>query len=244
MSKLKVLDLFSGIGGFSLGLERTSGFSTVAFCEIEEFPRKVLAKHWPEVPQYEDVTTADFRHLKSVDMVTAGFPCQDASLAGKGAGLAGERTRLFWHILRTVRMVGQPKLLLENVAALLDRGMGAVLGALAQIGYDAEWHCIPSSYVGGWSKRDRVWIYANPNNEHSQGSVQGPIFNQSDLSREPSRMAEGWPGRSNLPTPRFSRKSNAVPNRVDRTKAIGNAVDPVIPELIGNAILAAEGETS
>jgi len=244
MSKLKVLDLFSGIGGFSLGLERTGGFETVAFCEIEEFPRKVLAKHWPEVPQYEDVTTSDFRHLKSVDMVTAGFPCQDASFAGKGAGLAGERTRLFWHILRTVRMVGQPKLLLENVAALLDRGMGTVLGALAQIGYDTEWHCIPSSYVGGWSKRDRVWIYANSNNEHSQGSVQKPIFKQPDLSWKHSRMVERWPGRSNLPAPRFAGKSNAIPSRVDRTKAIGNAVDPVIPELIGNAILAAERNAS
>jgi DNA (cytosine-5)-methyltransferase 1 len=237
MEKIKVLDLFSGIAGFSLGLERTGKFETVAFCEKEDFPKSVLSKHWPEVPIYEDVTTADFRHIEAVGLVTAGFPCQDASFAGPGAGIAGERTRLFWHVLRAVRMVGQPKLLLENVAALLNRGMEVVLGALAQIGYDAEWHCIPSSYVGGWSKRDRVWIYANPNDEHGQGSVQGPILNQSDLSRKPSRMAERWPGRSNLPTPRFAGKSNAVSKRVDRTEAIGNSVDPTIPNIWGEVII-------
>lgn len=163
--KLRVLDLFSGIGGMSLGLERTGGFETVAFCEIEEFPRRVLAKHWPEVPQYDDVTTADFSDLGPVDLVTAGFPCQDISLAGKGAGLAGERSGLFWHILRAVRVVGRPRLLLENVAALLDRGMGSVLGALAQVGYDAEWHCIQACDVGLPHKRERVFITAHPDCE-------------------------------------------------------------------------------
>lgn len=94
--KLRVLDLFSGIGGFSLGLERTGGFETVAFCEIGEFPRKVLAKHWPEVPCYHDVTklTADIlrRDGISIDVITGGFPCQDISTAGKQAGM-GELTR-------------------------------------------------------------------------------------------------------------------------------------------------------
>lgn len=162
MTKLRVLDLFSGIGGFSLGLERTGGFETVAFCEIEKFPRKVLRKHWPEVPIYEDIAMADFGPIGPVDLVTAGFPCQDISLAGQGAGLAGARSGLFWHILRAARMVGQPRLLLENVAALLGRGMGSVLGALAQVGYDAEWHCIPASAVGAPHRRDRLWILADP----------------------------------------------------------------------------------
>ena len=126
MDKLRLLDLFSGIGGFSLGLERTGGFETVAFCEIEEFPRKVLKKHWPEVPQYEDIR--ELHYGAPVDVVTAGFPCQDISLAGKGAGIAGERSRLFWHVVRTICMVGRPLVMLENVAALLNRGMGTVLG--------------------------------------------------------------------------------------------------------------------
>ena len=102
--KLRVLDLFSGIGGFSLGLERTGGFETVAFCEIEPFPRRVLAKHWPEVPQYDDVRTLTAARLAAdgiaVDVITGGFPCQDISLAGKGAGLAGSRSGLWSEIAR------------------------------------------------------------------------------------------------------------------------------------------------
>src|SRR5688572_15082044 len=88
--KLKLLDLFSGIGGFSLGLERTGGFETVAFCEIDPFCRRVLAKHWPHVRQYEDVRELTARQLEAdgiaVDVICGGFPCQDISYAGKGAG--------------------------------------------------------------------------------------------------------------------------------------------------------------
>jgi DNA (cytosine-5)-methyltransferase 1 len=167
MSKLKVLDLFSGIGGFSLGLERTGGFETVAFCEIEEFPRKVLTKHWPEVPIYEDVTKLPFHleRVQSAEVVTAGFPCQDVSYAGKGAGLAGKRSGLWWHVRRTLRLVRPRLALLENVAALLDRGMGQVLGSMAAIGYDAEWHSVPLAAHGACHRRDRVCILAYPEDE-------------------------------------------------------------------------------
>jgi len=158
----QVLDLFSGAGGMSLGLERACGFATAAFCEIEPFAQGILRKHWPGVPIYDDIATADFSALGPVDVVTAGFPCQDISFAGKGAGLAGERSGLFWHVIRTAGLVGWPKLLLENVAGLLNRGMGEVLGALAEVGYDAEWHCIPASAVGAPHRRDRVWIVADP----------------------------------------------------------------------------------
>jgi len=234
MNKLRVLDLFSGIGGFSLGLEK-SHFETVAFCEIDPYCRKVLAKHWPEIPIYEDVTKARFEEVGPVDMVTAGFPCQDISLAGQGAGLEGERSGLFWQILRTASVVGRPKLLLENVAALLDRGLCTVLGAMAQIGYDAEWHCIPACFVGAWTKRDRIWVYANPREKHVEGVGKGPIFEQSDLSREPARIFERWPGRSNLPQSRLAGTSDGLRNRLD---AIGNTIVPQIPEMIGYAILA------
>jgi hypothetical protein len=152
MARPKLLDLFSGIGGFSLGLER-AGFETVAFCEIDPAARRLLAARWPGVPQYDDIANADFSPVGPVDLVTAGFPCQDISSAGLRAGLSGSRSSLFWHVLRAICMVGRPRLLLENVAALLDRGMGDVLGALAEIGYDAEWHCIPASAVGAPHRR-------------------------------------------------------------------------------------------
>ena len=240
MTKLKVLDLFSGIGGFSLGLDRAGGFETVAFCEIEPFPRKVLAKHWPEVPCYEDVTTADFSTIGPVDLVTGGFPCQDISFAGKGAGLAGERSGLFWQIIRTVGMVGRPKLLLENVAGLLNRGMGPVLGALAQVGYDAEWDCISACSIGAWHKRDRIWIFAYPNDERCKGSPKKSLLGQQHLSGELVRGFEAWTGRQDLPASRVCNADDGVPSRIHRLKGLGNAVVPQIPELIGRAIMQAE----
>ncbi len=160
---LKVLDLFSGIGGFSLGLERTGGFETVAFCEIEEFPRRVLAKHWPGVPIHRDVRELKAEHVGAIDVICGGFPCQDISTAGKGAGLAGERSGLWREYARLVGELRPRFVIVENVAALLGRGLGTVLGDLAALGYDAEWHCIPASAVGAPHLRDRIWIVAYPN---------------------------------------------------------------------------------
>lgn len=150
--KLRLLDLFSGIGGFSLGLERSGGFRTVAFCEIEPFPRRVLAKHWPGVPIYHDIRTltADLlaRDGIGVDAICGGFPCQDISLAGKGAGIAGTRSGLWSEYARIVGELRPRVVVVENVTALLIRGLDRVLGDLAALGYDAQWHCIPASYVG------------------------------------------------------------------------------------------------
>jgi len=240
MSKLRVLDLFSGIGGFSLGLERTGRFETVAFCEVKDFPRNILSKHWPEVRQFDDVITADFRNVGPVDLVTAGFPCQDISFAGKGAGLAGERSGLFWHILRAVCLVGRPQLLLENVAALLDRGLGSVLGALAEVGYDTEWNCIPASAIGAPHVRDRIWISAHDRSQRKQGVIIKKISRQSAFSWcQDVRRAEELPQRSYLYPSQLCRSGDGISERLD---AVGNAVVPQIPELIGHAILESLGE--
>jgi DNA (cytosine-5)-methyltransferase 1 len=159
---LRVLDLFSGIGGFSLGLERTGGFKTVAFCEIEPYPRKVLAKHWPEVPCYHDVRELTADRLAAdgigIDVICGGFPCQDISVAGAGAGLAGERSGLWSEFARLIGELRPRFAIVENVSALLSRGLADVLGDLAALRYDAEWHCIPASAVGAPHRRDRIWI--------------------------------------------------------------------------------------
>ena len=234
MSKLRVLDLFSGIGGMSLGLERTGGFSTVAFCEIEPFPQKILAKHWPRVPIYGDVSTLGFN--EPVDLVTAGFPCQDISTAGKRAGLSGDNSSLFWHVIRTVCMVGRPKLLLENVAALLQRGMGDVCGALATVGYDAEWHCIPASAIGAPHRRDRVWIVADP--QRDQQSREKPCVGPfGRMGRLVKSMA--WNGGWETTLSALRGMDDGPSRSVDRTDCLRNAVVPQIPELIGYAILDA-----
>lgn len=166
---LQVLDLFSGIGGFSLGLERTGGFRTVAFCEIDPFCRKVLNKNWPKVPVYEDVRTLTARKLGEegiqVDAIAGGFPCQDISYAGSGAGLSGARSGLWSEFARLIGELRPKVIFVENVSALLTRGHGVVLSDLATLGYDAEWNCIPAACVGAEHERDRVWIVAYPNRE-------------------------------------------------------------------------------
>lgn len=243
--KLRLLDLFSGIGGFSLGLERTGGFETVAFCEIDLFCRQVLAKHWPEVECHEDVAVANFEHVGPVDVVAAGFPCQDVSVAGDvwglGAGLAGERSGLFWHVVRAIRLVGRPLVLLENVAALLDRGMGSVLGALATAGYDAEWNCFPAAAVGAPHSRDRTWIAAYPGEEGRQGYlVNWEAFSVSNASQV-AKLGEyraicGPEWASDFPNVSMG---DGLPGDVVRSTiaACGNSIVPKIPELIGRAIL-------
>ena len=172
---LRTLDLFSGIGGFSLGLERTGGFKTVAFCEIEDYPRRVLAKHWPGVPIYDDVRTLTAERLRAdgigVDVICGGFPCQDISVAGRRAGMEGARSGLWSEIARLAGELRPRLIIVENVAALLSgddgRWFGAVLGDLAALGFDAEWHCIPASALGAPHRRDRIWIVAYAANDRT-----------------------------------------------------------------------------
>lgn len=240
MTKLRVLDLFSGIGGFSLGLERTGGFETVAFCEIEEFPRRVLKKHWPEVPCYHDVRTLTSARLAEdgawPDAIIGGFPCQDISFAGKGEGLSGEQSGLWREFARLVGEVRPSIVIVENVSALLRRGLGDVLRDLAEIGYNAEWDCIPASFVGAPHNRDRIWIVAHP--ERDEQSWTQSCFGQI-----------GRMGRVEQPFPWDSTWQDAlsairgmddgIPRSVDRTDTLRNAVVPQIPEIIGRAIMAA-----
>jgi DNA (cytosine-5)-methyltransferase 1 len=182
---LRHLDLFAGIGGFSLGLERAGLTRPVGLVEIDPFCQRVLARHWPDAPIHGDVTTREFIEGEA-DVITAGFPCQDVSLAGKRAGLSGARSGLYRHVIRAVRLVRPRVALLENVAALLCGGMGAVLGDLAEVGYDAEWHCIPASAVGAPHRRDRVWIIAHPGGEQHEGD-RAPL--SGEIAAELSRAA-------------------------------------------------------
>jgi DNA (cytosine-5)-methyltransferase 1 len=164
--KHKVLDLFSGIGGFSLGLQNTGGFETVAFCEIEPYCHKVLKKHWQDVPIYNDIKELNYDTLQAdgiePTVITGGFPCQDISVAGRQEGIIGERSSLWSEYARLIRDVRPAWAIIENVSALRSKGLVLVLQNLSEIGYNAEWHCIPCSSIGGLHRRDRIWIIAYP----------------------------------------------------------------------------------
>jgi DNA (cytosine-5)-methyltransferase 1 len=236
----RLLDLFSGVGGFSLGLERTGGFKTVAFCEIDPFCRRVLAKHWPEVPCYDDIRELTAERLTAdgiaVDAICGGFPCQDISSAGKQAGLAGVRSRLWRAMARLIGEIRPSYVILENSSELLRLGAGEVFADLAALGFHIQWDCIPACAVGAPHGRDRIWIVAHAPQE--QGVHQPNIG--YEFRRWLSDNRDAW---VSCPWETSSAAvcgvDDGIPDRVDRTGALGNAVVPQIPELIGNAILAA-----
>lgn len=250
---MNVLDLFSGIGGFSLGLER-AGMRTIAFCEVNQFCQAILAKHWPGVPIFGDIRflsgnekgrvvywggpAREFRDIGPIDVICGGFPCQDISLAGEGAGIDGERSGLWREYARLVGELRPRYVIVENVAALLGRGIGRVLGDLASLGYDAEWHCIPASAVGLPHTRDRVWIVANHWGEREQGKPTPSLQGLYGIPwGENERRAADWRGRPNLHAPYLCGRGDGISERLD---ALGNAVVPQIPEIIGRAIIEAQ----
>jgi len=275
---LRVLDLFSGIGGFSLGLERTGGFETVAFCEYEDFPRRVLAKHWPDVPCFPDV-----RELKGsdidgpVDVICGGYPCQPFSTAGQRRGKEDDR-HLWPEFNRLVAELRPTWVIGENVAGHISMGLDDVLSDLEGQGYACRAFVIPACAVNAPHRRDRVWTVANRSQlqrngsgehwqpserqvpqsgkrggkkpladaERSRQSGQRKPVIASDCETQGKGKADhavavSKPGKW-CAEPNVGRVANGVPRRVDRLKALGNAVVPQIPEMIGYAILDAEKE--
>jgi DNA (cytosine-5)-methyltransferase 1 len=249
MGKLRVLDLFSGIGGFSLGLEKTGGFKTIAFCEIAKFQRKILQQHWPKTTIFTDVRNVGkykkvlLEQHGSIDVICGGFPCQDISRAGKGAGIEGEESGLWKNYLGLIETFKPRYVIIENVGRLLDRGLAAILKNLHAVGYDAEWHCIPAFYVGSPQERDRVWIVAYPMQPGQTGRRASGISwwgggegktGQDGRDRDAKEDVQFWT------EPDVGRVAYGVPDAVDRINSLGNAIVPQIAELIGHAILDAE----
>ena len=260
---MRVLDIFSGIGGFSLGLER-AGMKTVRFVEINPFCRRVLAKHWPDVPCDEDVTTAEFREGEA-DVICGGFPCQDVSRAGKRAGITGTDSGLYRELVRAVRLVRPRFAILENVSSLLGDGMGAVCGDLAESGYNLEWDCVPASACRAPHERDRIWIIAHAQSigrrEGREGRPPDSFSRVRDQTRrniadaQRARLSDRNAQTAREAQPEFAGENGAncwqawpdepalcgvddgPAHRVDRVRSLGNSLIPQIPEMIGRAIM-------
>ena len=225
--KLRVGELFAGIGGIGLGLERTGGFEVVWQVENNDYATKVLEKNWPDVTRHDDVCT--FPPEKGewdVDLITAGFPCQDISIAGKGEGLDGKKSGLFYEVIRIAGIIKPRWLLLENVSALLTRGVGEVLGEVASIcGSDntphfkrMEYHCLPAAVFGAPHRRDRFFLLADSYGD-ADSSDQGEA-EETDCLSEVNREegCSGVSGRAGDDT-KVLADSNDTGNRTPRCKA-------------------------
>jgi DNA (cytosine-5)-methyltransferase 1 len=228
--KFKVLSLFAGIGGFDLGLERTGGFETVAFCEIDPFCRRVLAKHWPEVPCYHDVRELTAERLEAdgiaADVVCGGFPCQPFSSASRGRRVATD----FWPEMRRVIGELRPRFVIaENVQRA---PIARAREHLEQLGYRGSVHNLTAARAGADHQRSRWWFCA-----YADDQSQLPLRVHAEVARV-QEVCRGLWGPENYA--RAIRVPDGVPYRMERIGRLGNAVLPIWPELIGRAILAAE----
>ena len=259
MKKLKLLDTFSGIGGFSYAAEKlVGGYETTQFVENDPYCQKVLNKHWPNVPIHDDITTFTAKPFQ-YDVVCGGFPCQSISQAGNREGITEtSRSGLWFQLIRTIRMVRPKYFILENVSAILANGLDIVLRDIYEAGlYECEWCCIPSSFVGACHQRDRWWLVAYPNSKQSSGTeseiqtrrIFSSSSNRSGNVTDPNsnRLQREVGSRLHRPTwrtqnirrlnknwrqyesqPCLRRGDDGLSNRVDRLKALGNAVVPQV----------------
>ena len=289
---MQVLDLFSGIGGFSLGLKR-AGMETIGFCEIDPFCRKVLAKHWPNVPIHTDIRGLDGKDYKGrAEIICGGFPCQPFSQAGKRRGTEDDRN-LWPEMLRIISEVRPTWVIGENVIGIVKMELDSILSDLEREGYQTRAFIIPACGIDAPHKRDRVWIIAHANSEgESDGPInEGPRPRQLELMADPNaglgavtqqavqagratiissskdvadseseRVQRLWSSGEQKPhtyggqklslcgserprpayweaEPGMGRVVDGIPNRVDRIKGLGNAVVPMVVEVIGNAIM-------
>ena len=252
---MKVLDLFSGIGGFSLGLER-AGMETVAFCENDKFCQKVLAKHWPGVPIHDNIEDLDGREYKgTIQLVCGGFPCQPYSVAGDQRGAADDRA-LWPEMLRVIREVEPVWIIGENVPGIINMELDNVLSDLEGEGYSCQTFVIPACGVDAKHKRDRVWIVAHTPSSRQPGQGEskhsgnqeahrkGQASHALDVSVRKERgaqscfrgVADGVSRWMDEPEG-IPRVIGKVPDRVHRLKALGNAVVPQVVEVLGKIIM-------
>ena len=263
MPAFRVGELFAGIGGFGLAAERC-GWRVVWASEIEPYARAVYRKNFPHVTLHGDITKLTKDQLEPVDVLTGGFPCQDISNAGKRKGIDGERSGLWREYARLIGELRPRYAIVENVGALAVRGLGRVLGDLATLGYDAEWHCIPASAVGVPQRRERLFIVAHPPRSGSpqvlhqdaldatrhHAGLDATCGNDANPDHQDCRARSlpvlGHANWSTIPDRERSGANDGLPDRLDhkRYKCLGNAIVPQVAEAIFRAINAVEDSGS
>lgn len=232
--------LFAGIGGFDLGFER-AGMECRWQVEIDPYCQRVLAKHWPDVRRWDDVRTWPQPDTERVDVICGGFPCQDISDAGKQAGIDGERSGLWADFARIIRVLRPNYVVVENVSALLDRGMERVLGDLAACGFDAEWEVLPAVAFGAPHLRERAVIVAYPECRGLEGRIFGREEPRAVQSSENRRTSLGtYVGQAWGDEPQISLLDDGLSGKLAEfsSRATGNAIVPQLAEWIGRRIVA------
>lgn len=255
--KLKILDLFSGLGGFSLGLDK-AGMETVAFCEVDEECIKILKHHWPKVTVFNDVRKLtkkdiDERVKCNIDLICGGYPCTGHSVAGKKKGFQNEGSSLWREYLRLAEEIKPKYCIIENSHNLRSTGLAELLKAFDEIGYNAEFSVISAYSIGANHQRERIYIvfwrrdipYPNP-------------FRYWAADPEKAETSQGWWAKRRFKRDSVFRQVTKVKSRVlqltdglskemvkreeYKIAMLGNALVPQIPELIGRALMDHEAE--
>ena len=220
---------FAGLAGLDLGLE-LAGFKILWQSEIVPYFNALLHKHHPDAEQVGDMREA--MQFEPVDVIVGGFPCQDISTAGKRVGITGSRSGLWREMVRAIRMVRPLVVIVENVAAILDRGLGRVLGDLAASGYDAEWDCLPACAFGATHRRDRAFVVAYPQREGLERQ-EFAVFPPSHTWQPVSLFG--------LSESDVLRTHHGLPNYVEQIVGLGNAVYVPQAQQIGSWVKEAMG---
>ena len=257
---MRVLDLFSGIGGFSIGLE-SAGMETVAFCEQNTFCQKILRQHWPTLPIHSDITELNgYEYRGTVELVCGGFPCQPFSVAGKQRGSQDDRA-LWPEMLRVIQEVAPRWIIGENVSGIIPMELDTVLSDLEVAGYTCWTFVIPACAVDAYHRRDRVWVIGySDSNSKPDGSLNAEtprslvadtasqrqqesralgdtIGEKAEGNREAIKPFERGQPCLWLSEPNVGRVANGIPNRSHRLKALGNAVVPPLVAEIGRIVI-------
>ena len=231
--------LFSGIGGFELGLERAIPNSkTIWQVEINPYCRSVLKKHWPDAKMFEDVRSVGADNLDTVDILCCGFPCQNISNSGRKEGIHGEKSSLWFEARRIISELRPPIIVLENVPAIAFRGLSTVLGNLSELGYDSEWRIVSARETGAFHLRKRMFIVAYSSGKRLERSknpgilkIIGPWRKKQFTRLLQSQRKLGISTKGNRGV------HDGISRRMDRLKALRNAIVPQCSELVGKYIL-------